>query len=65
MPIVTGDHVWLGMGACLLPGCDVAEGSIVGASSLVNKSFPKNCICAGNPARIIRKDIKWYREKLI
>ena len=65
MPIVTGDHVWLGMGACLLPGCDVAEGSIVGAAALVNKSFPKNCICAGNPARIIRKNIKWYREKKI
>jgi len=62
-PIITGKHVWLGMGTTLLPGCNIGEGSIAGAASLVNKAIPANCICAGAPAKVIRENIVWKREK--
>lgn len=62
-PIITGKHVWLGMGITLLPGCNIGEGSIAGAASLVNKAIPANCICAGAPAKVIRENIVWSREK--
>ncbi|MCR5719193.1 MAG: acyltransferase [Lachnospiraceae bacterium] len=59
--IKTGEHVWLGMGACLLSGSDVGSGSIVGAQSLVNKVIPPNAIAAGNPAKVLREGIRWER----
>lgn len=60
-PIKTADHVWIGMGATLLPGTNIAEGSIVGASSTVNKPIPPHTICAGIPAKVIRTNIRWER----
>ena len=62
-PIITGKHVWLGMGTTLLPGCNIGDGSIAGAAALVNKAIPANCICAGAPAKVIRENIVWSREK--
>lgn len=56
-----GDHVWCGMGVTVLPGSDVGTGSIIGASSLINSKIPNNCTCAGNPVRVLRKNIEWFR----
>lgn len=56
-----GDHVWVGMRATILYHTDIGDGSIVGASSLVKDKFPNNCILAGVPARVVRKDICWSR----
>lgn len=58
-PIVTEDHVWIGMGASLLQGCHMRYGSIVGASAVVTKVFPEHCSVAGNPAHIIKENIDW------
>ena len=57
-----GDHVWLGIKSTILGNTKIGNGSMVGAASLVKGCFPNNCILAGNPARIIRKDIAWSRE---
>lgn len=53
-PVHIGDDVWLGVRAIILPGVTVAKGSIVGAGSVVTKSFPEYSVIAGNPARVIR-----------
>lgn len=29
-----------------------------------NKSFPNNCIIAGTPAKIIKKDVFWTRSSI-
>ena len=60
--IVIGNHVWVGKGACILYNTRIGDGSIVGAMSLVKSEIPNNCIAAGNPARVIRKNIAWSRK---
>ncbi|MGP5389467.1 acyltransferase [Glutamicibacter arilaitensis] len=59
-----GNHTWLGWGARILGGSTIGEGSVVGLSSVVTGSFPNNCVVAGVPARIKRKDIAWERDHL-
>jgi len=48
-PIVIEDHVWIAARAFVHPGVHIAEGTIVGACSVVNKSLPAWMICAGTP----------------
>lgn len=55
-------HVWCGLRACILNGTKIGSGSVIGANSLVKGYFTNNCILAGNPARVIRKDIAWSRQ---
>ncbi len=60
--IVIGNHVWIGYRAVILYKTIIGNGSIIGANSLVKGEIAENCIAAGNPARIIRKNIAWSRE---
>jgi acetyltransferase-like isoleucine patch superfamily enzyme len=55
-PIHIGRYCWLGMGAVVLPGVRLGDFTIVGAGSVVTKSFEEgHCVIAGNPARVIRQ----------
>ena len=50
-----GENCWIGMNSTILPGVTLGEHTIVGAGSVVTKSFPEgHCVIAGNPAKIIR-----------
>ncbi|MCH5186712.1 MAG: hypothetical protein J1F64_11415 [Oscillospiraceae bacterium] len=60
--IIIGDHVWIGMNTSILYDTEIGAGSIIGAGSLVKGVIPNNCIAAGDPARVIRKDIAWSRK---
>jgi len=54
--IIIGRKCWIGINAVLLPGVTLGDHTIVGAGSIVTKSFPDgNVIIAGNPAKMIRK----------
>lgn len=53
--ITIGRKCWIGMNCMILPGITLGDNTIVGAGSVVTKSFPEgNCIIAGNPAKKIR-----------
>lgn len=53
--IKIGEKCWIGMNSMILPGVHLGSGTIVGAGSVVTKSFLQgNIIIAGNPAKIIR-----------
>lgn len=54
--VVLGERCWVGMNSMILPGVTLGDHTIVGAGSVVTKSFPEgNCVIAGNPASMIRK----------
>ena len=49
-----GNNVFIGMGAIILPGVTIADNCIIGAGSVVSKSFLKpGGVIAGNPAKRI------------
>lgn len=51
-----GKECWIGMNSVILPGVSLGEHTIVGAGSVVTKSFPEgHCVIAGNPVKLIRK----------
>jgi acetyltransferase-like isoleucine patch superfamily enzyme len=43
------------MGSEILPGVKLGDHTVVGAGSIVTKSFPEgHCVLAGNPAVIVK-----------
>lgn len=60
--IKIGNHVWIGMGATLLPGSEIGDNSIVGAAAVVTKKIDSFCSCAGNPAVVRKQEIDWDRD---
>ena len=58
-PIKICDNVWIGLGATILSGVTIGEGSVVAAGAVVNKDVPAKSLVAGVPAKIIRSNIEW------
>lgn len=54
MQIKFGNDVWIGAGASVLPGVEVAEGTVVGANSVVTKDTESYSVVVGAPARVVR-----------
>ncbi len=53
--VIIQDYCWIGMNSVILPGVTLGERTIVGAGSVVTKSFPEGyCVIAGNPARLLK-----------
>lgn len=49
------DECWIGACAVILPGVRLGRNTVVGAGSVVTKSWPEgHCVLVGNPARKIR-----------
>ena len=50
-----GKYCWIGMNAIILPGVKLGDFTMVGAGSVVTKSYPEGyCVIAGNPAKKIK-----------
>jgi acetyltransferase-like isoleucine patch superfamily enzyme len=53
-PVVLGENVFLGFGVKVMPNITLGDWCIIGAGSVVTKSFPSYVMVAGNPAKVIR-----------
>lgn len=67
-PISIGNSVFIGANSTLLPGISIADNCIIGAGSVVSKSFSEpGTVIAGNPAKpissveIMKKKYDIYR----
>ena len=60
-----GNHVWIGQNAFIGKGTAVSDNSIVGAYAVVTRVFDKsNIAIGGNPAKIIKENVDWKRERI-
>ena len=53
-----GENCFIGINAMILPGVEIGNNVIIGASSVVAHDIPDGCVAVGNPARVIKKNIK-------
>lgn len=61
--IKIGNHVWIGENVSILKNTEIADGCIIGVGSVVSGKFLEtNCVIAGNPARVVKHNIKWDRR---
>lgn len=62
--IIIGNNVFIGQNSMILKGVKIGNNVIIGANSLVNKCVPDNCVCAGNPLRIICSIEDYYKKRI-
>lgn len=53
-----GNNCFIGTNSIILPGVTIGNDCIVAAGSVVTKNVPSRSLVAGNPARIIRSDLR-------
>lgn len=53
-PVAIGDDCFFGERCMALKGANIGDWCVVGAGSIVTKSFPSDSVIGGNPARLTR-----------
>jgi len=56
-PIHIGDNVWLGYGVVVMKGVTIGENAVIGLNSVVTKDIPANCVAAGVPCKVIKREL--------
>lgn len=54
LPININDNCNIGIGAVILPGVNIGEGSKIGANAVVNRDIPPLATAVGVPAKVIK-----------
>jgi len=63
--IKIGNHVWVGTRVVCLKNTEVADNCIIGANALVcGKHLKPNCAIGGVPAKVLKENINWLRERI-
>lgn len=62
--VMIGNHVWLGADSKVLKGSIIEDEVIIAAGAIVVGITDKNSIYAGIPAKKIKEEIYWERERL-
>ena len=67
-PVHVKTGAWIGSGSIVLPGVTIGAHAVVGAGSIVTRDVGDYAVVAGNPAKIIIRDIRVkdkFAEKII
>ena len=56
--VIIGNDVWIGRDVMILGSKIIADGSIIGARTLLTKNFPPYSIIGGNPSKLIRSRLE-------
>ena len=60
-PVRIGNYCWIGPRACILQGCELEEGVVIGALSVVTKSIISPwTVAVGSPAVVKRPRVQLY-----
>lgn len=62
--IEVGNHVWIGARSIILKGARIGNNSIIGINAIVTSDVPSHSIAAGIPAKVIKNNIDWIRERV-
>lgn len=62
--VMIGDHCWLGEGSKVLKGVTLEGDDIVSTGAIVTKSFGRNVLLGGVPAKVLKENVKWNSERL-
>jgi acetyltransferase-like isoleucine patch superfamily enzyme len=60
-----GKNCFIGIGAMILPGVKIGDEVIIGAAAVVTKDIPSNSVAVGNPARVIKTNIKMDNKAVL
>jgi len=56
-PIRIGDNCWIGANSVILPGVILGDNTIVGAGTVVNRSFQKGNVIIISERKLMRADL--------
>lgn len=56
-PVTVHDHAWLGPRSMVLPGVELAAGTVVAAGAILTKSTEAWGVYAGVPARLVKRRV--------
>ena len=60
-----GNHVWVGTRVTCLKNTEISDNCIIGATATVcGKHLKSNCIIGGVPAKILKENINWLRQRI-
>lgn len=61
--VFIGNHVWIGEKVYVTKKVTIPNECLVAACSVVTRRFDEShCVLAGNPAKMVRKNIQWIRN---
>ena len=62
--VVIGNHVWILAKVTILKGVTIGNNIILGKNSIITSDCPSNTLVAGIPAKIIKWNIDWKKERI-
>lgn len=62
--VTIGNHCWLGEGSKVLKGVTIGEDVIVSTGSIVTKSFCNNLLLGGIPAKVLKENVNWDKNRI-
>lgn len=63
-PVFIGNHVWIAPNSTIMKGAVISDGVIICSNTMVSKEIDANSLAVGTPAKIVKRNVCWTRERL-